>query len=142
MTGIILVAHGGLARALADAVTMILGRPSLLKAVDLGADECLDDLARGIEDAWRELEAEKAARIIILTDMFGSSCSNVAGRVVHDKGRVPAALVTGVNLPMVIEAAIDRDLYSLEELVAKVIAAGNKSIVDIAAALDKRLGDY
>ena len=135
MTGILLVAHGALADELITSVAMIMGRVPLLRAVGLRADENLDDFAREIEVAWRALEEENAEYILVLVDMFGGSCSNVAARLVRDKDPGRVALLTGVNLPMVLEAAIDRELYPLPELVAKIIHAGQKSIVDVRAAM-------
>ncbi len=135
MTGILLVAHGALAEQLITSVAMIMGRVPLLRAVGLRVDENLDDFAREIEEGWRLLEEEGAEHILVLVDMFGGSCSNVAARLVRDKDAERVALLTGVNLPMVLEAAIDRELYPLPELVAKIIKAGRKSIVDVRAAM-------
>jgi len=114
---------------------MIMGRVPLLRAVGLRIDENLDDFAREIEEAWRVLEAEGAEQVLMLVDMFGGSCSNVAARLVRDKDAARVVLLTGVNLPMVLEAAIDRDLYPLAELAEKIVKAGRKSIVDVRAAM-------
>jgi PTS system mannose-specific IIA component len=99
----------------------------------------LDDFKAEIEKKWRELEDKGAKKILILVDMFGGSCSNVAARLASDKEAGRVAVVTGVNLPMVLEAAIDRDLYSLEDLVEKTVDAGKKSVVDVRAVLAQKL---
>jgi mannose/fructose/sorbose-specific phosphotransferase system IIA component len=139
MTGILIVAHGALAEELVNSVAMIMGRVPLLRAVGLRSDQSLDDLKREIETAWRALENEGARRVLILVDMFGGSCSNVAARLVVDNQPERVAVVTGVNLPMVLEASIDRDLYEFEDFVVKVIKAGRKSIVDVKALLAEKL---
>ncbi len=139
MIGILVVAHGGLAEQLVTSGAMIMGRVPMLRAVGLKADQSLDDFAREIDAAWRALEEEGAEQVLILVDMFGGSCSNVAARLVRDRDARAVALVTGANLPMVLEAAIDRDLYPLPTLVEKVIKAGRKSIVDVQAALAGRM---
>ncbi len=139
MTGILIVAHGALAEELVNSVAMIMGRVPLLRAVGLRSDQSLDDLKRDIETAWRELENEGARQILILVDMFGGSCSNVAARLVVDSQPERVAVVTGVNLPMVLEASIDRDLYEFKDFVVKVIKAGRKSIVDVKALLAEKL---
>lgn len=139
MTGIIIVAHGELAGELVNSVAMIMGRVPLLRAVGLGSDQSLDDLKRKIEEAWQELERGGARQILVLVDMFGGSCSNVAARLVCDSEPGQIAVVTGVNLPMVLEASIDRDLYQLKDLVDKVVKAGRKSIVDVRAVLAEKL---
>ena len=139
MTGIIIVAHGALAGELVNSVAMIMGRVPLLRAVGLGSDQSLDDLKREIEEAWQELERGGARQILVLVDMFGGSCSNVAARLVCDSEPGQVAVVTGVNLPMVLEASIDRDLYQFKDLVDKIVKAGKKSIVDVRAVLAEKL---
>jgi PTS system mannose-specific IIA component len=139
MIGILVVAHGALGEELINSVTMIMGRVPLLRAVGLKSDQGLDELAEEIKNAWQELERGGADRLLILVDMFGGSCSNVAARLVNESDPQSSALITGVNLPMVLEAAIDRDLYTLEELVAKIVDAGKKSIVDVRAVMAEKL---
>ncbi|HUV86249.1 MAG TPA: PTS sugar transporter subunit IIA [bacterium] len=139
MTGIMIVAHGALAEELINSVAMIMGRVPLLRAVGLRNDQNLDDLKREIETAWRELERGGAQQILVLVDMFGGSCSNVAARLVSESEPGQVAVITGVNLPMVLEASIDRDLYEFKDLVAKMVKAGRKSIVDVRAVLAEKL---
>jgi PTS system mannose-specific IIA component len=139
MIGIMVVAHGALAEELINSVGMIMGRVPLLRAVGLRSDQGLDDLEREIEKTWRGLEEGGAEQVLILVDMFGGSCSNVAARMVSEKEAKQAAVITGVNLPMVLEAAIDRDLYPLEALVNKIVEAGRKSIVDVRAVMAEKL---
>jgi PTS system mannose-specific IIA component len=139
MTGIMIIAHGALAGELINSVAMIMGRVPLLRAVGLGSDQSLDDLKREIEEAWQELERGGAGQILVLVDMFGGSCSNVAARLVCDSEPGQVAVVTGVNLPMVLEASIDRDLYEFKDLVDRVVKAGRKSIVDVRAVMAEKL---
>ncbi len=139
MTGIMIIAHGALAGELVNSVAMIMGRVPLLRAVGLGSDQSLDDLKHEIEEAWQELERGGAGQILVLVDMFGGSCSNVAARLVCDSEPGQVAVVTGVNLPMVLEASIDRDLYEFKDLVDRVVKAGRKSIVDVRAVLAEKL---
>ncbi len=139
MIGIMVVAHGALAEELINSVGMIMGRVPLLRGVGLGSDQGLDDLEREIEKTWRGLEQGGAEQVLVLVDMFGGSCSNVAARMVSEKEAKQAAVITGVNLPMVLEAAIDRDLYPLEALVNKIVEAGRKSIVDVRAVMAEKL---
>ena len=134
-----IIAHGALAGELVNSVAMIMGRVPLLRAVGLGSDQSLDDLKHEIEEAWQELERGGAGQILVLVDMFGGSCSNVAARLVCDSEPGQVAVVTGVNLPMVLEASIDRDLYEFKDLVDRVVKAGRKSIVDVRAVLAEKL---
>lgn len=139
MIGILVVAHGALSEELINSVAMIMGRVPLLRGVGLKSDQGLDELTEEIKKAWQELERGGADRLLILVDMFGGSCSNVAARLVNESDPKSSALITGVNLPMVLEAAIDRDLYTLDELVAKIVDGGRKSIVDVRAVMAEKL---
>ena len=139
MIGILVVAHGALGDELINSVAMIMGRVPLLRAVGLKNDQGLDDLRREIEGAWQDLERGGADQMLVLVDMFGGSCSNVAARLISERDAKSAAVLTGVNLPMVLEAAIDRDLYPLDELVNKILDAGKKSIIDVRAVLAEKL---
>jgi len=139
MIGILVIAHGALGDELVNSVAMIMGRVSLLRAVGLKSDQGLDELREEIKKAWQNLEGGGADRLLVLVDMFGGSCSNVAARLVSERDPKSAAVITGVNLPMVLEAAIDRELYTLDELVAKIVDAGKKSIVDVRAVMAEKL---
>lgn len=139
MIGILVVAHGALGDELINSVAMIMGRVSLLRAVGLKSDQGLDELREEIKKAWENLERGGADRLLVLVDMFGGSCSNVAARFVSERDPKSAAVITGVNLPMVLEAAIDRELYTLDELVTKIVDAGKKSIVDVRAVMAEKL---
>lgn len=138
MIGLLIVAHGRLAEELVNSASLIMGRIPLLRAVGLTTDQNLDDFATEIQEHCRALENEGATGILIMVDMFGGSCSNVTARLFGDGETTEVALVAGVNLPMVLEAAIDRDLYTLPKLADKVILAGKKSIMDVLATLVTR----
>lgn len=139
MIGILVVAHGALAEELTNSVAMILGRIPLLGGVGLRGDQGLDELRQEIRQAWQTLERGGADQLLILVDMFGGSCSNVAARLASEYDAHSVAVLTGVSLPMVLEAAIDRDLYTLEELAAKIVDAGRKSIVDVRAVMAEKM---
>jgi len=97
MIGLVIVTHAGLATSLIAAATMITGSSYGCEAVELHADDPADGLVARISASLGRVGGDGA---IIMTDMFGGTPSNAAMSFLHD-GTVE--VVTGVNLPMMVE---------------------------------------
>lgn len=108
MIGLVIVTHGQLATELRHAMEHVVGTQEKLVTVCIGPD---DDMERRREDIRSRIdEVDTGKGVIILTDMFGGTPSNLAISLL-DEGRVE--VVAGVNLPMLIkvaEARADSDL--------------------------------
>lgn len=108
MIGLVIVTHGQLAVELRLAMEHVVGEQENLVTVCIGPD---DDMERRREDIRAGIEQVETGRgVIILTDMFGGTPSNLAISLL-DEGRVE--VIAGANLPMMIkvaEARIDTDL--------------------------------
>ena len=111
MIGLILVTHGLLAEEFVAATEHVVGRRRDIVA----AVEAVDD----------------GSGVILLTDMFGGTPSNLAISIM-DQGRVE--IIAGVNLPMLIKLASVRETESLEEAVVSAQEAGRKYI-NVASTL-------
>jgi PTS system mannose-specific IIA component len=122
MIGLLVVAHAGLARELLTAAEMIVGKIEMAEAVGVGTEVQVDAIRETIEGAIRAIGADG---VIIMTDMFGGTPSNM-GLSFLEEGRVE--VLTGVNLPMVIKFASDRGRYGVAELAEKLKACGRESI--------------
>ena len=122
MIGLLVVAHAGLARELLTAAEMIVGKIEMAEAVGVGTEVQVDAIRETIEGAIRAFGADG---VIIMTDMFGGTPSNM-GLSFLEEGRVE--VLTGVNLPMVIKFASDRGRYGVAELAEKQKACGRESI--------------
>jgi len=123
MIGALVVSHGHLARELVAAAEMIVGEISHMQAVTIGWHDDVNDARKEIEK--RIAEVDKGAGVLILTDMFGGTPSNIAFSF-HDPGKVD--IVTGVNLPMIIKIANQNEGESLETLARAVREQGQSSI--------------
>lgn len=123
MIGLVLVTHGGLAKEFVAAMEHVVGPQQNVSAICIGPD---DDMERRRVDI---LEAVKAADsgegVILLTDMFGGTPSNLAISVM-DQAKVE--VIAGLNLPMLIKLAKIRDGASLDEAVTQAQEAGVKYI--------------
>jgi len=122
MIGIVLVTNGNLAHELVAALEHVVGPQQCVSAVCIGAD---DDMEK-----WRTeiLQIAKACDtgdgLIVLTDMFGSSPSNLVISIMEE-GRVE--VIAGVNLPMLVKLASVRT-QPIAEAVRLAQEAGRKYI--------------
>jgi PTS system mannose-specific IIA component len=123
MIGALVVSHGHLARELVSAAEMIVGEISHIQAVSIGWHDDVNDARKEIEK--RIAEVDQGSGVIILTDMFGGTPSNIAFSF-HEPGKVD--VVTGVNLPMIIKIANQKEGDTVEILSKAVRDQGQLSI--------------
>ena len=123
MIGALVVTHGHLGQELVAAAEMIVGDISHIQAVSIGWHDDVNDTRKDIEK--RITEVESGSGVIILTDMFGGTPSNIALSF-HDPGKVD--VLTGVNLPMIIKIAGQKEGDTLDSLARTVRDQGRSSI--------------
>ncbi|MCE1226023.1 MAG: PTS sugar transporter [Geobacteraceae bacterium] len=123
MTGLVVVTHAGLATSLIAAAAMITGNSDGCEGVELHADDPADGLVARIAEALKSVGTDGA---IIMTDMFGGTPSNAAMSFLQE-GKVE--VVTGVNLPMMVEFFSRRERLTLEELCASLLRCGRESVI-------------
>jgi PTS system mannose-specific IIA component len=123
MVGIIVVAHGGLAQAFVDTSEMIVGPMDGFKACSFAQDSDVDSLRKMLKNSIKEVN--KGEGVIILTDMFGGTPSNISLSFLEN-GKVE--VITGVNLPMVITALTKRKGKDIGELALLLKDGGSKNI--------------
>jgi len=138
MIGIVVVTHSQLGEALIEAAEFIVGsRPERVVSVSIDLNQNVDKLrekvAAGIKKAGRE------EGILILTDMFGGTPSNISYSFLEE-GRVE--VLSGVNLPILVQALNSRAKMGLSELAASLETFGRKSITLASGILkgNKRSG--
>ncbi len=124
MTGIVVVTHSQLGDALIDAAVFILGsRPEGVESVSIDLNEKADKLRLMIAGAIKKVKKEEG--VLILTDMFGGTPSNLSYSFLEE-GKVE--VLSGVNLPVLIRAVNTREKMDLGTLGASLEAFGKKSI--------------
>ncbi|MBR2214706.1 MAG: PTS sugar transporter subunit IIA [Selenomonadaceae bacterium] len=127
MFGIIVGTHGHFAEGILESLKMILGEQKNVKSVTLVPGEGPDDVVAKYEKAIAEMDCEDG--VLFLNDLFGGSPYNAACRLVI--GNEKYGIVTGVNLPMLIEMASAQMAYSgedIKELMEKAVEAGKNGI--------------
>src|SRR5438034_4259851 len=102
MIGVVVVTHGQLATELVNAAEMIVGDLPQFTAVSIGWHDDVSDASGDIEQAIERVKGDGDDGVLLLTDMFGGTPSNL-GMTFLEKDRVE--VITGVNLPMLIKLA-------------------------------------
>jgi len=120
LIGIVIVAHGGLAREYLLALEHVVGQQPGIRSVAIGAD--CDRAAKQAEiDAAAEA-VDTGDGVVMVTDMFGGTPSNLAVQACKADNR---AVIYGTNLPLLVKLAKARRM-GLKEAVARAVTAGHK----------------
>jgi len=123
MIGMVLVTHGRLAAEFIAALEHVVGPQRSIAAVCIGPE---DDMEKRRQDILRSVEeVGDGDGVVLLTDMFGGTPSNLAISIM-DKAKVE--VIAGVNLPMLIKLASLRQTESLANAVRGAQEAGRKYI--------------
>lgn len=124
MTGIVIVTHGELGEALIDTAAFVKGeRFEAVEAVSIDLNESADKLRKKIAAAIKNVN--RRAGVLILTDMFGGTPSNLSYSFLEE-GRLE--VVSGVNLPILIKALDSRKETDLLKLAECLESFGRRSI--------------
>lgn len=129
MIGMVLVTHGRLAEELIAALEHVVGPQPNVTAVCIGPDDDMEQRRKEILES--AAKADEGDGVVLLTDMFGGTPSNLAISVM-DKAKVE--VIAGVNLPMLIKLASVRKTDKLTDAVQSAQEAGRKYI-NIASQL-------
>ena len=132
MIGVVVVTHGELASNFVAATEHVVGPQSAFTAVCIDADDDMEERRQEIIDSAHANDSGQG--VIIFTDMFGGTPSNLAISVMS-KSKIE--VIAGVNLPMLIKAAEIRDRTTLDEASQAVQDAGRKYISIASAVLQK-----
>ncbi|WP_020587562.1 PTS sugar transporter subunit IIA [Desulfobacter curvatus] len=124
MTGILIVTHANLGAALIDTLEFILGaKQEKLGAISIDIKQDPESLRNKIKRGIKDVYCENG--VIILTDMFGGTPSNLAYAFLEE-GKVE--VISGVNLPILLKAVTSRKKMEIKALTAALIEHGKKSI--------------
>jgi PTS system mannose-specific IIA component len=126
--GIVIVAHGGLAREYLSAVEHVVGKQTGIRAISIEEDH--DRAAKQAEICAAADAVDDGSGVVVVTDMFGGSPSNLSLRACTPQDR---QILYGANLPMLIKLAKSRQL-PVPEAVASALDAGRKYINAYAGA--------
>jgi mannose PTS system EIIA component len=123
MIGVVIVAHGGLAGEFRAALEHVVGRQERLEDFSIGPEDDVEQRRVELIEAVRRVDGGRG--VVVLTDMFGGTPSNLAISVMGETG---AEVLAGINLPMLIKLASVRGEASLADAVKAAKEAGRKYI--------------
>ncbi len=135
MIGIVLVTHGRLADELVNALQHVVGEEDNIATICIHSDDDMEQRRRDIIDTIAGVDS--GAGVVLLTDMFGGTPSNLAISVMTE---TKVEVIAGVNLPMLIELAQTRRTSDLAQAVADAQEAGRKYI-NVASRLLAERGE-
>ena len=121
--GVVLVTHYGLGSEFLQALRLIIPDAPDYRSVSLDPAQSVETMRKLIEEAI--LQANAGEGVLVLTDMFGGTPSNLALSFLDDH---PIEVVTGINLPMLIKLATSTDDLPLAELAVFVKEYGQRNI--------------
>ena len=123
MIGMILVTHGRLAVELRSAMEHVVGAQRNVGTVCIGPDDDMDNRRAEIEACIKQCDTGDG--VVLLTDMFGGTPSNLA---ISCMSRPKVEVLAGINLPMLVKLAKVRDECPLADAVAAAQEAGRKYV--------------
>ncbi|EUJ41390.1 mannose/fructose/sorbose PTS transporter subunit IIA [Brochothrix campestris] len=128
---IVIGTHGASAEQLLKSTEMIIGEQTNVGVIDFMPGENADTLVDKLKDEANTLDTSDG--LLFLVDLFGGSPFNAASRIVIEHEN--ADVVTGVNIPMLLETLSMRSAQSLPELVETALTAGAFGIKSLKAGL-------
>jgi mannose PTS system EIIA component len=123
MIGVVIVTHGRLAHEFRAALEHVVGPQEQLETISIGPDDDLDERRADMLSALARVD--NGGGVVVLTDMFGGTPSNLA---ISAMERDNVEVIAGVNLPMLVKLASVRGACRLEEAITQAQEAGRKYI--------------
>lgn len=116
MTKILLATHGKMAEGILDAANLIMGKQQDIICLSLKEDDSIDEFSNEFKNHVTKLQNESPDQeVLVLVDLFGASPFNSSLIIYQEFEKVD--VVTGLNLPMLLEVLLNRNFMSLSELV-------------------------
>ncbi len=120
MIGILIATHGGFAEGLLNAAELIAGKQDKCRTIGLYHGDGIDAFTEKVRTAYEELD--EGDGVMVFVDILGGSPSNAVMKLMNDKPEVKA--ISGVNLPMIIQAFFAREGSTVDELCDLCAEAG------------------
>lgn len=126
MINILVVTHGNFGNELIKSAEMIVGKQENVESLGLFLEDDFDIFKNKVKNKIKELENEEG--VLVLVDMFGGTPSNASFANLNN---LNFECVTGLNLPMMLEVLINRNLKTLKELVDIAVDVKKNSIFNL-----------
>ncbi|WAA09115.1 PTS sugar transporter subunit IIA [Fervidibacillus albus] len=131
MIGLVIATHGKMSDGLVDAAELIIGSTDNIETLNLNQGDNVQDLNKQMLEAIQKVDQQDG--VIVFTDLFGASPYNQATLAVHSlpkEQREKIFIITGINLPMLLEAINQRMVgTSLQNAVSAILDSAKESVV-------------
>ena len=111
MIGIIVITHGKLAEGFLDAARLIVGKQELVVPISLTEEDSVEGLQQQIEEAI--VQIDQGDGILLLVDLPGATPFNISAQLALTREKTK--VITGVNLPMLLEVMLSREIATFDE---------------------------
>lgn len=133
MIGVLVATHGEMAKGLFDAIDMICGAQEKFSIVSLERGQDAESFGEELGEKINELNSGDG--VVVLVDLLGATPMNQSALNLYKSDKVE--VITGVNLPMVVTATMERDCFSdIKELVEKIKNDGKDSVCSVRELLN------
>ncbi|WP_415349052.1 PTS sugar transporter subunit IIA [Clostridium perfringens] len=133
MIGVLVATHGEMAKGLFDAIDMICGTQEKFSIVSLKRGQDAESFGEELGEKINELNSGEG--VVVLVDLLGATPLNQSALNLYKSDKVE--VITGVNLPMVVTATMERDCFSdIKELVEKIKNDGKDSVCSVRELLN------
>ncbi|WP_332237374.1 PTS sugar transporter subunit IIA [Sporolactobacillus sp. KGMB 08714] len=137
MIGFVIATHGIFSNGIIDAINLIMGKQENVKCLNLNHGDNIDEFGKKIQNAIIECNQNNEG-VVIFTDLFGASPYNQSVQCYKKVGAIKYKLITGLNLPMLIEAFAARmSGGDLEAVKNAALSAGQSGIKEFFDELTK-----
>lgn len=124
MINILLVTHGDYGKELLKSSEIIIGKIEDAESISFQLGESFEILSKKVEETVERMTKDN--ELIVFTDMYGGSPFNAVSKAMKNGAFYH---ITGINFPLFIDIAVNRNSYSMEEISEKIIKNGKRSIV-------------
>lgn len=123
MISILIVSHGNFGKELLKSSEMIIGKIQNVECISFNLGDKFTDLCKKVEESIKKVGNND---LIVFTDMYGGSTFNAVDKMMKSSNFYH---ISGVNLPLFMDIALNKDSYNMNEIIEKIIKNGKKSIV-------------
>ncbi len=123
MISILIVSHGNFGKELLKSSEMIIGKIQNVECISFNLGDKFADLCKEVEESIKKVGIND---LIVFTDMYGGSTFNAVDKMMKNNNFYH---ISGVNLPLFMDIALNKDSYNMDEIIEKIIKNGKKSIV-------------
>lgn len=138
MIGILIVTHGKFGQELLESAELIIGELEKTDAISLFPNDSIDDFKKNIIERLKSLDTGKG--VMVFVDLYGGTPSNsIALNLDLNGNEINIECITGVNLPMLLEALTMRNNLKLSELKKYCIEAGINGVKDLVSIVETNI---